>query len=424
MPNGYDPALLARRTAPPAAWPEKVTLIHPGVLYGDRRVDELLEALARPALAGRVRLELVGNLTAETERALEQAPPGVEVGIVPPQSWDATMDRVSAADAVAVIYPRSMGDELSLPVKLHEALALGKPVLSITAGGASEALLRELGQDHALARDGDAASVGDALERLLAGPRPRRWTRSGSPASTARAWRRTTRRSSTSWWEADARAPAARDPVLRARLCVRRLGDRRRDHRPGRARGRPRGDGGDHRRARRAPADPAGAPAEPAGAEVVRFRNVSHRLAAGVNGYLPRGYRRWLRRNIGRFDVVLLHDVYSVVSVGAARAAKRAGVPYALQPLGTLSPAAERGRPLAKRAFLELFADRTLRDATALIHSTAAERQDFLDVGAQARSSCGCRCRSSCRGSPGSRRRTARRSPTWGGCTRSRASTS
>ena len=91
---------------------------------------------------------------------------------MPPQSWDATMDRVVAADVVAVIYPRSMGDEYSLPVKLHEALALGKPVLSITAGGASEALLRELGQDHALARHGDAASVGDALERLLAGPPP------------------------------------------------------------------------------------------------------------------------------------------------------------------------------------------------------------------------------------------------------------
>jgi glycosyltransferase involved in cell wall biosynthesis len=142
------------------------------VLYGDRRVDELLQALARPALAGRVRLELVGNLTAETEQALAHRPPGVEVETVPPQSWEATMDRVAAADVVAVIYPRSMGDEYSVPVKLHEALALGKPVLSITAGGASEALLRELGQDHALARHGDAASVGDALERLLAGPPP------------------------------------------------------------------------------------------------------------------------------------------------------------------------------------------------------------------------------------------------------------
>jgi glycosyltransferase involved in cell wall biosynthesis len=127
---------------------------------------------------------------------------------------------------------------------------------------------------------------------------------------------------------------------------------------------------------------PRDAPAAPPGAEVVRFPNVSHRLAAGANAYLPRGYRSWVRRNAGRFDVVLLHDVYSAISVGAARAAVAERVPYVLQPLGTLSPARERGRPLAKRAFLALWARRTLAEAAALVHSTSAERHDFLDVGA------------------------------------------
>ena len=127
---------------------------------------------------------------------------------------------------------------------------------------------------------------------------------------------------------------------------------------------------------------PAAAPAQPAGAEVVRFPNVSHRAAAGVNAYLPRGMRRWVRANAARFDVVLLHDVYSAVSVLAARGAERAGVPYVLQPLGTLSPAAERGRPLAKRAFLAAWGNRTVACATALIHSSDDERRDFLDAGA------------------------------------------
>ena len=124
------------------------------------------------------------------------------------------------------------------------------------------------------------------------------------------------------------------------------------------------------------------APAVPPGAEVVRFPNVSHRAAAAANAYLPRGYRRWVRANAGRFDAVLLHDVYSAISVGAARAAVAARVPYALQPLGTLSPARERGRPLAKRVFLALWARRTVAQAAALVHSSAVERQDFLDVGA------------------------------------------
>ena len=82
------------------------------------------------------------------------------------------MDRVAAADIVAVIVPATMGDDVAWPVKLFEGLALGKPILSITAGGATEALLREIGQDHALARDGDAGSIAAALRGLPGGPPP------------------------------------------------------------------------------------------------------------------------------------------------------------------------------------------------------------------------------------------------------------
>ena len=119
------------------------------------------------------------------------------------------------------------------------------------------------------------------------------------------------------------------------------------------------------------------------GATVMRFPNLSHRAVAAANLYLPRGYRAWLADNIGDFDVVLLQDLYSAVSVCGARAAVRAGVPYALQPLGTMSPARERGRSSAKRAFLRVWGDRTIAEAAALIHSTDIERQEFLDVGAR-----------------------------------------
>jgi glycosyltransferase involved in cell wall biosynthesis len=122
----------------------------------------------------------------------------------------------------------------------------------------------------------------------------------------------------------------------------------------------------------------------PEGVEVHRFPNVSHKLAAAANGYLPRGLRGWLQANTKRFDAVLLHDFYSAVSVQTARAALRSGVPFALQPLGTVGAAAERGRPLVKRLFLTAFGRRTLATASALIHSTDHERQDFLDVGAPA----------------------------------------
>lgn len=117
-------------------------------------------------------------------------------------------------------------------------------------------------------------------------------------------------------------------------------------------------------------------------AEVVRFANISHRLAAQFNGYAPRGLRSWLAANVARFDVVLLHDFYSAVSVMSARAAARAGVPYVLQPLGTLSLARERGRPLVKRTFMQLWGRETVRGAAALFHLGEHEAADFLAAGA------------------------------------------
>jgi glycosyltransferase involved in cell wall biosynthesis len=125
---------------------------------------------------------------------------------------------------------------------------------------------------------------------------------------------------------------------------------------------------------------PLDAPPLPAGARVIRFPNVSHRAAVG-SLYLPRGLRGWLRANIDRFDAALLMDFYSAVSVMTARAAARAGVPFVVQPLGTLSRASERGRSRPKSAWLAIFGRRTLRDATAVVYSSEHERSDFLDAG-------------------------------------------
>src|SRR5204863_7439201 len=101
---------------------------------------------------------------------------------------------------------------------------------------------------------------------------------------------------------------------------------------------------------------------EPAAASVVRFPNVSQRLAA-ANIPQPRGLRTWLRQHVDEFDVVLVLDVYSAVSVLSARAAASAGVPYVLEALGTLPATRERGRALPKRGFLALWGRRTVREA-------------------------------------------------------------
>jgi glycosyltransferase involved in cell wall biosynthesis len=127
---------------------------------------------------------------------------------------------------------------------------------------------------------------------------------------------------------------------------------------------------------------PADAPAEPQGARVVRFRNVSQRLTAS-NVPQPRGLRKWLREHLHEFDVVLLLDVYSSVSVLGARAAARAGVPYVLEALGTLPATPERGRALPKRVFLALWGRRTVCQAAACLYLSDIERGEYLAAGAE-----------------------------------------
>jgi glycosyltransferase involved in cell wall biosynthesis len=126
---------------------------------------------------------------------------------------------------------------------------------------------------------------------------------------------------------------------------------------------------------------PSGTPAEPAAADVLRFPNVSQRLAA-TNVVLPRGLRKWLRGHVREFDIVLLLDVYSSVSVLGSRAAAEAGVPYVLEALGTLPPTPERGRALPKRAFLALWGRRTVRGAAACLYLSENERVEYLAHGA------------------------------------------
>jgi glycosyltransferase involved in cell wall biosynthesis len=171
LPNGFDPALLNRRV-PKNGIGAPASLIYAGTLYGEHTAESLIEALARPELRDRVRLELVGVVDPRTRRALA-ATRGLDVELVPPVNWDEAIERTLAADISVVITTPATGGDMALPNKLFEALALGRPVLALAGPGSDMArLLERLGQEAGLAPSGDPAAIAAAAQRLLSAPPP------------------------------------------------------------------------------------------------------------------------------------------------------------------------------------------------------------------------------------------------------------
>jgi hypothetical protein len=160
--NGFEPELLERRhpTEAPAT-----TILHSGTLTKDRPLAPLLRALRPP-----LRLVLHGYVAPEIQA--EIAASSAEVELVPPSGWEDAVERIANADVALITQARGAGDETAVAAKVYEYLALAKPVLCISDGGATEALLRRLSADQLCARLGDPSSIETALEQIKAGDLP------------------------------------------------------------------------------------------------------------------------------------------------------------------------------------------------------------------------------------------------------------
>lgn len=84
----------------------------------------------------------------------------------------------------------------------------------------------------------------------------------------------------------------------------------------------------------------------------------------------------WLRRNVGAFDVVHVHALFSFAPIVAAWIARNRGVPYVIRPLGVLNHyGMERRRSRLKACSVRILEGPLLRDAAA-VHFTARQEQE------------------------------------------------
>jgi glycosyltransferase involved in cell wall biosynthesis len=156
IPNGFEPQLLQMRRATSG-----MTILHSGTLTKDRPLTPLLRLLRPP-----LRLVLHGYVAPEIQAEIEKS--AAEVEIVPASGWQDAVRRIAEADVTLITQARGAGDETAVAAKVYEYLALGKPVLCLSHGGATEALLRRLGADQLCARLDDEASIRTALDFIHA----------------------------------------------------------------------------------------------------------------------------------------------------------------------------------------------------------------------------------------------------------------
>lgn len=97
-----------------------------------------------------------------------------------------------------------------------------------------------------------------------------------------------------------------------------------------------------------------------------------------------RSMARALRREVPKFDIVHIHELYRFPQAAAAHYARKYRVPYVVQPHGSLNPYIyqKRERRVLKRLYEHLIEFRNLRNAAALFYTTEDERANaaFLNL--------------------------------------------
>ena len=111
--------------------------------------------------------------------------------------------------------------------------------------------------------------------------------------------------------------------------------------------------------------------------QVTEYKDVPAKLfptGFGESFKYSRSLASWLTANIRHFDLAHVHAVFNHSSVAAARACRRAGVPYVIRPLGTLDPWSMSQKSLRKRLFWQVVGKGILQGAAAVHYTSEAEK--------------------------------------------------
>lgn len=117
------------------------------------------------------------------------------------------------------------------------------------------------------------------------------------------------------------------------------------------------------------------------GVNVRYFRNISNNMACRHHAFLPIGFYSTLKNSCSEFDVIHIHEYYTLLTVSAARFAIIYKVPFLLSAHGSLPVIEERGRQGRKIIFNRLFSNLILKNISGVIALNDEERKNYKHLG-------------------------------------------
>jgi glycosyltransferase involved in cell wall biosynthesis len=171
VPNGFDRLQVPQVPVSPRAG-DGFDVLHAGALYYGRSLAAVLEAARRlveadPAFARTFSLTLLGTLDPGVRAELAASGLGQHIRYRGQLDHASTIEAMRAADLLLLVANTTPGAEATVPGKLFEYLAVGRPVLAIAPPDSSTAdVLVQTGCGW-LAPSGDPAAIACVLHKAF-----------------------------------------------------------------------------------------------------------------------------------------------------------------------------------------------------------------------------------------------------------------
>jgi len=115
------------------------------------------------------------------------------------------------------------------------------------------------------------------------------------------------------------------------------------------------------------------------GVKIIRFKNISDRLAWKYKLYLAPGIFNYLKGHLREYDLVHLQDLISLQAFLTSQFCKKSGVPYVLTAHGSVFWLQQN--KLLNQLYYKLVGTRVIKNSEKIIALTKTEIEQFKDIG-------------------------------------------